>query len=789
MNTTELDIKKACRLSKSAKRCSECQKVAAAQSGVSNASSTTTTATPSSGVQQTLSAPSPEITFKPTSEPEPVLEPEPEAEQEQEQEQEQDNEALELEQEEAAGKLGQASSLEQIGGSSSHMISTSRTVQSMGDTVKTKTTQSIDGQQERGQEEEEPVTVQDSSNKMIATTAKQIVDHREQQSSEDLKLEEEEERDLKLNTKTKDRLEQQEEKAGMISDTKTKDRSIVKSASRSIEERHLKSCPSTDQPETAASVDVTKKQSGHHHHHHPHHHHHHHHHHHPHQHGHHHHHQHRQCPHHKHQQHHQQPSKENTVQTNTTTANVISTTASPREQQLSILTGSILTATVAASAGLAAAVESFEQQQQQQQHQHQHQHHHTDSSELKPKVNQLVSATAAAATAPVVPSPDTSAVDQPTATVNSETIKGKELDKSAPKSSKKRSVGSVEQFIRAPSIQGSVGIGSGSRTQAGSSSRRKSECNRMFSMIESSWLPIEERIESGRDSERSKETTSSSGTVRPASACCSLPSDDKGGINKQAGSNQRSAINQSSNSQQPQQQQHYHHHHHHHHHHHQQQAQVLRKSSLNIQEDKPKFTDGSNVSNTNTRATTTTTAINTTNAGTSKSSSNANMATASSFFPSSSTNRKGSAHTQHQPLKGTQSVSVSGIPSTASQTNLEVLAGSRQNIDDLEKELEALKVRLDRRIGGVKMSKVTQSYLSYFKQWAEYDPFIAQPIPSNPWISDSTELWDLERQTKDVHCRRVRRWAFSLKELLNDPAGREQFHRFLEKEFSAENLK
>ena len=42
---------------------------------------------------------------------------------------------------------------------------------------------------------------------------------------------------------------------------------------------------------------------------------------------------------------------------------------------------------------------------------------------------------------------------------------------------------------------------------------------------------------------------------------------------------------------------------------------------------------------------------------------------------------------------------------------------------------------------------------------------------------------------KDVPCRRVRRWAFSLKELLRDHAGREQFIKFLEKEFSAENLK
>jgi hypothetical protein len=43
--------------------------------------------------------------------------------------------------------------------------------------------------------------------------------------------------------------------------------------------------------------------------------------------------------------------------------------------------------------------------------------------------------------------------------------------------------------------------------------------------------------------------------------------------------------------------------------------------------------------------------------------------------------------------------------------------------------------------------------------------------------------------SKDVPCRRVRRWAFSLKELLKDGAGREQFIKFLEKEFSAENLK
>lgn len=42
---------------------------------------------------------------------------------------------------------------------------------------------------------------------------------------------------------------------------------------------------------------------------------------------------------------------------------------------------------------------------------------------------------------------------------------------------------------------------------------------------------------------------------------------------------------------------------------------------------------------------------------------------------------------------------------------------------------------------------------------------------------------------KEVSTRRVKRWAFGLQELLQDPVGREQFIRFLEKEFSSENLK
>ncbi|XP_022243616.1 regulator of G-protein signaling 7-like isoform X1 [Limulus polyphemus] len=105
----------------------------------------------------------------------------------------------------------------------------------------------------------------------------------------------------------------------------------------------------------------------------------------------------------------------------------------------------------------------------------------------------------------------------------------------------------------------------------------------------------------------------------------------------------------------------------------------------------------------------------------------------------------------------------------------------------LKTEIITLKSRLDRR--NVKISKVSESYINYYEQYQEYDPFLTTPEPSSPWISDSQELWELEKQTKEVPPRRVRRWAFSLQELLKDPAGREQFIRFLEKEFSAENLK
>ncbi|CAF2384768.1 unnamed protein product [Rotaria sp. Silwood2] len=110
-------------------------------------------------------------------------------------------------------------------------------------------------------------------------------------------------------------------------------------------------------------------------------------------------------------------------------------------------------------------------------------------------------------------------------------------------------------------------------------------------------------------------------------------------------------------------------------------------------------------------------------------------------------------------------------------------------IDQLCHEIEFLKHRIDRRC--IRTSKVCESYVSYFEQYAEFDPFTTSCEPSNPWIVDSTDLWELEKlgNAKEISSRRVKRWGFSINELLKDPIGRDLFWKFLDKEYSSENLR
>ncbi|XP_050752721.1 regulator of G-protein signaling 6 isoform X4 [Gymnogyps californianus] len=105
--------------------------------------------------------------------------------------------------------------------------------------------------------------------------------------------------------------------------------------------------------------------------------------------------------------------------------------------------------------------------------------------------------------------------------------------------------------------------------------------------------------------------------------------------------------------------------------------------------------------------------------------------------------------------------------------------------EDFRKQITFLNVQIERHC--LKMSKVAESLIAYTEQYVEYDPFITPAEPSNPWISDDAALWDIE-MSKEPSQQRVKRWGFSMDEVLKDPVGRDQFLRFLESEFSSENL-
>ncbi len=36
------------------------------------------------------------------------------------------------------------------------------------------------------------------------------------------------------------------------------------------------------------------------------------------------------------------------------------------------------------------------------------------------------------------------------------------------------------------------------------------------------------------------------------------------------------------------------------------------------------------------------------------------------------------------------------------------------------------------------------SLTNFYEQYTEFDPFLTPADPSNPWINDSTEFWDME---------------------------------------------
>ena len=76
----------------------------------------------------------------------------------------------------------------------------------------------------------------------------------------------------------------------------------------------------------------------------------------------------------------------------------------------------------------------------------------------------------------------------------------------------------------------------------------------------------------------------------------------------------------------------------------------------------------------------------------------------------------------------TTSPSSTNLPASRSITFRQCDEGTL--IDQLYHEIEFLKHRIDRRC--LKTSKVCETYVSYFEQYAEFDPFLTACEPSNP---------------------------------------------------------
>uniref|UniRef100_UPI00398F7050 regulator of G-protein signaling 7 isoform X1 n=3 Tax=Pristiophorus japonicus TaxID=55135 RepID=UPI00398F7050 len=121
-----------------------------------------------------------------------------------------------------------------------------------------------------------------------------------------------------------------------------------------------------------------------------------------------------------------------------------------------------------------------------------------------------------------------------------------------------------------------------------------------------------------------------------------------------------------------------------------------------------------------------------------------------------------------------------------SPTHAPAPEAKQPTVEELHQQIKLLQMQLGRH--RLKMSKVAESLIGYSEQYMEFDPFLITPEPSNPWTSDDISFWELEA-SKEPYAQRVKRWGFCIDEVLKDPVGREQFLKFVESEFSSENLR
>ncbi|XP_005391723.1 PREDICTED: regulator of G-protein signaling 11 isoform X5 [Chinchilla lanigera] len=106
-----------------------------------------------------------------------------------------------------------------------------------------------------------------------------------------------------------------------------------------------------------------------------------------------------------------------------------------------------------------------------------------------------------------------------------------------------------------------------------------------------------------------------------------------------------------------------------------------------------------------------------------------------------------------------------------------------QSSDFYKREIEFSRKALGRT--RVKSSICLEAYLKFSSQHSLHDPIMSGCLPSNPWITDDDTYWAMNAPMVAVPTKlRVERWAFSFRELLDDPVGRAHFMDFLQKEFS-----
>jgi len=112
----------------------------------------------------------------------------------------------------------------------------------------------------------------------------------------------------------------------------------------------------------------------------------------------------------------------------------------------------------------------------------------------------------------------------------------------------------------------------------------------------------------------------------------------------------------------------------------------------------------------------------------------------------------------------------------------------RNNKELLREENDYLKQYLD--ISRVRTSVVAEGLLEYTDTFVDWDPLLVGVGPSNPWMTDDTSYWEINKAIPDVPTeKRVRRWAISLEDIIMDPLGVQELLAYMKKEYSHENLR